>query len=671
MDFTLFDTVSKQHLDPLPSFHVETSSLLSEGEKCLIRGDFSGGMALFEKVALIAPEDSLSFFRQALSLMEFGSEEGKEKALFIACRKFKTSAILAPDHCATWHLWGNSLLQLGKKVNNQYFAQAVEKLEKALTLSEKSSGEPSGDIAWDLASAQYSVAQNSGEALDLHKALESFQKAAQVLESPSADFWKEYGIACGELAKKINDNPLRIKAISCFKQAISIAPAFYEGWSALATALFNLYEITHDEDHFSQANECYSSAAQIQPQNPLIWFKWAQSLFDSGSRTDDIKKVRSSVEKCLRAFACNPEDPEVIGLWGTSLCMLGHLTERLDLIVEGQNKISEAMQISPDSPELWHSLGISLKCLGLYFGDIDFYYQAIENLQKSVSTDRSDYRSWHQIAMCYSLIATSYGDEEALQLACRFFEKAIDLYPCSYYIFDYGVCLEKYGELVHQQRWLELSTQLMERALSMQKNAIYTHPDWLFHYACALDSLGDFFEETSYYQRAIEIFSHVMMIDPDYPKIHHRLALAYSHLGELNGEVENFYRAVHHLRLASKHDEDDDQIILDWAITLTSIAEHIRGIQDAEPFFRDAEHKLISSAKLGNVQAYYHLGCLYSLLGDNDKAMFFICKAEESSALPGLEELQQDEWLEGLRGTEEFRNFLAELEKKSHFQEDR
>ena len=150
------------------------------------------------------------------------------------------------------------------------------------------------------------------------------------------------------------------------------------------------------------------------------------------------------------------------------------------------------------------------------------------------------------------------------------------------------------------------------------------------------------------------------MVDPDFPHIHHRLAQAFCHLGELMGEIDFFYRAIHHLRLSLKQDEDNDAMILDWGIALINIAQNSPVLTDVEQLLQDAKQKLTLAAKLGNIQAYYQLSCLYSILHQYQQSMYFLIKADHFNALPPLEELLSDDWLEDLRSTSDFREFLAE-----------
>lgn len=648
-------------------------SLSRQGELCLLNADLQGGLQFFDQALKLDPENASLYLNQGLSLYEYGRNEGKEKALLIASKKFKMATVLSSDLFEAWHIWGASLSFLGKTYKeHHYFIEAEEKLRKAISYSESIPLDTLGELYWDYANVLASLAEHSKEALDWQMSIDSFQKASSYQEQLPADFWIDYGTSCQKLSSYINDIRLCIKAIHCFKHALSQnANAGHEGWKRLSHSLHYLYSYTHDEDHFTQANECFSAAAQLRPNEADLWHSWARFLLESGRNTQDSKKLRVALEKCQRAHECDSGNATILATWGETIALLGQMTERLDLLYEGQNKITEAQAIGEDNPYVWYSLGQCLNSFGNYFCDFDYHYQAIEKLQQGLSLDRTLHTHWHAIGMSYFFVGQLETDPDAIEKGLRFFTKALELQPNnSYYHFDYSNALSRMGEFRQDQSWLEMAVTEFERTLALQKNAIYIHPEWLFQYARSLDLLGDFYEEESYYTRALEILSQVLMVDPDFLGIHHQIALCFSHLGELNGELDNFYKALHYFRLASKHEEENDQVMLDLGLTLVNISQHTLDSAEAEACFRDAETKLTQAAKGGHLQAYYHLACLYSLLAQHEKAMHFILKADDFASLPSLEELLQDEWLESLRATSEFREFLLQLENRPNLQEE-
>ncbi|MBM3198010.1 MAG: hypothetical protein FJZ58_01985 [Chlamydiae bacterium] len=378
-----------------------------------------------------------------------------------------------------------------------------------------------------------------------------------------------------------------------------------------------------------------------------------------------------SIEKSRRVLSLCETSPKALACWGEALSFLGELSDQIDLIHEGQNKVLEALDQSGEDPLLWKAYGETYVSMGKYFEEPDYMYIAIEKFQQGLSIDRTQDTLWFAIGATYTEAGILLADPETLEKSLYFLSKAIDLRPRQgNYYFAQAVCLSLLGEYTHEEQPLESSIAQFEKALHFQKSAIYLHPEWLFQYAKALDLYAEFFDEESYYHRAIEIFSHVLMVDPDFPEVHYHLGLTHSHLGELTDNSDAFYKAVHFFKLALKHEEESDQILVDLGVTLINVAEHTFDPQEASSCFLEAESKLLQAAKTGNLQAYYQLACLASLLGDVERSLSFLYKAETFQALPAIEEMISDDWLEHTRSSASFATFLHYIERKNSIQEE-
>ena len=631
--------------------------LVSYGEMKLLQGYFAEATSAFDQAEEIAGKSDPSvYYRQGLAFFEYGSEEDKEQALLVANKKFKMANSLYPESVDILHAWGSALTLLGERMEeHHFFLSAKEKFEKALGYS----GE-SAELYWDYGIIWYHIGLHSGEAVDLQKAIKSYEQAIDTGESLPGEFWIDFGATALLLSTKVRDVRQIVKAVNCFKHAISFDDKSFESWASLAEALQLLYHHTHDEDHFTQANEAFSTAAKLSPGENEHWIDWASFLLTGARKNKDVKRLRACIEKCHRAYALEPQCGQTLAIWAEALALLGKETERLDLIYEAENKVQDSLDIDEDNPETWYSLGMCYHSFGTYFNDADYYHQAIEKFQEGLTIDRTCDYLWHAIGNTYSTIAALEEDVEIGLQSLKFFRKALEIQSSSSRHIDYARVLSQIGEYNHDEERLKEAQSHFEYALSLQKNAVYLHPDWLFSYACTLDLLGDFSEDEKLYTKAIEIFSHVLMVDPDFPQIHHRLSSAFSHLGELLGEVDHFYRAIHHLRLSLKHEEDNDLMILDWGVALVNISQYTPVLTDTPQLLHDAEQKLTLSAKLGNAAAYYQLACLYSLQKNLERSLYFLQKAAHYQALPPLEELLCDDWLDNLRETSEFQGFLAE-----------
>lgn len=633
--------------------------LLREGKKKLNQGN-SEGLKLFTLASNIDPKNPNVFFEQGIALFRLGRENKVRKTLLLANKKFKMATKIDPGMATAWAAWGKSLFSLGTiSKEHHYFLSAKEKYEKAISLFNDKHDMCLSQTCWDFGQVLFQIASHSGESSDLYDALDAHSKAASHNDDLPATFWEDFGVVSLKLGEQINDIRLYLKSINCHKNAIAKSVSSFRSWYLLAHSLSKLYSLTHDEDHFCQANECYTNAAKLHPQNETMWHSWASLLLDSGIRLSDAKRLHSCIEKCHRAHACKQDQIKVMETWSIALATLGTISDRLDLIFEANNKVMEAIERFSETPELLHAEGRVQFAFGKYYKDHDYYYQAIEKFQAGLSIDRSVPYLWHHLGLTYSLLAEEEHDPTLHERAGKFFLKAISLTCNSSYYYDYAYSLFKLAETGQNRGILEQSLLHFEQAFSLQKNVVYLHPNWLYQYAMALDLMGDLTDEDQYYVKSIEILKRVLMLDPDYPDIHYKIAYVYSHLGELVENPEVYEKASSHYKIAYQANEENELLILDWALSLINLAQITPDASLRDQNLREAEYKLIQSAKLGNVEAYYHLACLYSITTQFERAMYFLEKAEAYDSIPAIDDLLNDDWLENLRNTEIFQNFIS------------
>jgi tetratricopeptide (TPR) repeat protein len=636
--------------------------LQRQGEKKLLQGE-PKGIALFELAAQFDSQNPIMFYEQGVALFEYGREVKVKKYLLLANKSFKEATRLDPNYFVAWQAWGKSLSLLGNLFNEHHFyLSAKTKYEKALIVKESVKNDLLSDFYWQYASVMEKIGDHSKEIFDLNIALEAYSVVLAYSEEMPIKFWQDFGNLCLKLASQVNDINLYMKAINCFRNGINRSTSNSESWHYLGIALSQLYEITFDEDHFCQANECFTNAAKLHPQNTPIWKDWAKLLSHSGKRLNDAKRLHSCIEKCHKAYSCNRKDVDTLIIWSEALSHLGLITERLDLIFEGNNKAVEAEDRFTLSPEIYYAFGMNLFALGKYHSDIDYYYQAIEKFQEGLSMCRTSHKLWFHLAYTYAVVAEIESDFSLYERSCKFYQKALYLNPQSSYYYEYGCILLKLAEANHDRTYLELALSNFEEAFNLQKNAVYLRPEWLYQYALALDLKGDVSDEEKFYVKALEILKRVLMLDPEFPDIHYKIALIYSHLGELIEEGQAHERAIAHYKIAYQKNEENDTLLLDWALTLINLAQITPQTEEREQLWKEAEYKFIQAAKLGNTEVSYHLACLYSLMMHYEKAIYHLERAEFFDALPPLDEVLEDEWLENLRQTEVFRSFINHLQ---------
>lgn len=658
----------------------ETSRLLADSlceraQLYLLHRDFLQAEELFDAARKIDATNPQLFYSQGLSLFEYGSSEKSKSALIQASRCFKVALKLKTDFFEASLALSSTLYELGEQTGEyHYFLSAKDRIETlgkildpALTSDQKC------DFFWQKALILYVIAKRTQETLDFSQATQAFEQALECKNPMPFEFWISYGICYQEFANKLDDGNSIFKAIHCFKSALALAHQDFTAWVHLAKAFLKLYELLEDEDYFKQASEALNIASQINPGSFEIWFLWAEALSKAGRKNKDTKRLKESLEKCFKAASLAPQNHYCLTcLFAETLSLLGCLTERLDLIYDAQTKLEQIEKENPDLEALFLAQYTCYIALGRYFQDVDYFYQAIEKLQEGLSLDRTLHYNWYLMGNTY--LEISYLDEDLAhhEKAVKFLEKAVELKNKGAYLFDYAQALARLGEFSDNKTLIQEALEQYEKAFSLLKNPLYTHVNELFKYAKTLLLIGSFYEEEFFYIRAIETFSHVQLMDPDYPTIHYHLALTRSQLADLTGELEHFYKAIQHFRQASTREEDNEELLLDWACCLMNLAEHGgHNSDEMDLLMKEAEVKLTQAIKLGNMQGYYLYACWHALKGDEPMAYFFLEKAEKFHALPSSEELLNDDWLDNIQDRKPLEQIARRVQSQEHLQEEK
>ena len=609
----------------------------------------------------IQPFTEFDFWYRSGPAFSEGNKERVSK-LLTASRACKKAANLTPERSEVWAAWGCTLVRLGiTEDKHHFFLEAKEKFQRAFALGSELPREIMAKLHWEYGFLWTSLAKHSGEALDLRLAIQAFRSSLNDQPSPPLQFFNDYGNAYLQMGLLTNDSRHYHQAIDLLQKAKMLD----ESLISLAEVYSQLYINTVDEQIAQKGYECYELLSKKIPDDAEIWLGWAQLLTESARVNRDAKKHQLAIEKCVVAHRLDAKHPLIQAQWVESLSYLGALTNRLDLLIEAEQKILDATDAFSNDPDLWHAYGICLISFGHYYSDPDYYDYAIEKLQTGISIDRTHAELWHALALAHMHCANLTDDQELIDRSTRFYSFAIDLKPaCPSLLFDAANAWLLSCDLHDDSKDLQHAIDLYELLLQNQKETLLNHPEWLFQYATALEWLSDFTAEDQHCIRAIDLYLHILLIDPETTQIHFRIATCLARLGETSGESEYYYRAQQHFLFAVRQDEEDANVWLEWGLSHFSLAVHSIDLELKKQAMLDAEQKIARAGRLGNQYAYYHLACLYSVNDRFEEAMMFLRKAQHCSVLPPIEELIENEWLDNLRQTEMFAQFLSSLETK-------
>lgn len=642
---------------------VLASLFILRGEKQIAQGDKSAKES-FELAAQASPQNPQIFCRIGCA---YASNKLNFTCLKLAEEAFKRAleidAALIDAQLSLGSVY-NSLGSLNQEAN--YFHQADDIFAKALKSLPEEQEDKLAILYWYWGVSWHFIGILSGEAADYLTALDKFRKAAgKGLQEKY--FWCTYGDTLAELSSLLGKDDLLYEVIELYRNAIKQAFDFYEGWLKLGCTYQRLFDINFLDDEFIQASECFKMAIELNDNHSILWLKWAQLLASYGKFHRDEEALQESFIKFEKADACEPGQALIICCWAQVLLFYGASTENINKIQEAHQKILKCLELEPGLVDAWYYYGNCLIELGRYFGEKDYLLEAIEKFQYGLTLRKNEPLLWHGMALAHFALGDNGTETVWLEKASLYFGKVVEhshMQPRQFWN-DWGVTLMKLAELTNEKFYVEEALDKFSHAIG-DLNEQEVDPEWIYNYGCAWDFLGDFNEDIDCYEKAIIALTKALQLDPGYSHARYNLALAYAHLGETAMDVECFHKSIENFQVLISQDGEDEMGWNDYGVTLMHLAQLIydpsRPDQSIK-LYEVADSKLLHAAGLGCTQAYYNLACLYSLIGNYSLAMHFIEKAEAAGTLPPLDDLLQDEWLEGLRSTPSFRNYIAQFPK--------
>jgi len=426
----------------------------------------------------------------------------------------------------------------------------------------------------------------------------------------------------------------------------------------LSETLLELYLRVREDDTFNLALEKVSRFLQKAPEDQKLLHIRAELYREYGLRNKEIKFLQLAFDEFEKIVTLYPKDQKAKALSIATAAFAALFAEDIQKIMEAAYK---SQLLSEHTPVELYAKGICSLCYAIYASDLDELQRAIHFFQRSTSVDRTFDLGWHYLGISFFLFYEATEEDRFVILAIKFFQKALQQKMRAETYVQIAIATSRLFDIDEAVEHLEQAKVYFEIAFHIEKGSTFPPSDWVFEYASLLDQMGEVKEDEGLLTQAIEQFNRVLILDPATDDIHHRLALTLAHLADLTQDQNHFIRTICHFRLAHKSNPDHDFILLDWALTLINYAECIDDPDRKIAVMKEAEEKLMRSAKQGNSQAYYQIACFYSLNNHKDLAFEWMKKARQINALPPMQELLEDAWLENLRKTDEFHHFITFL----------
>ena len=546
--------------------------------------------------------------------------------------------------------------------------EAVDTWQQLLQSMEPSLQQPRALIRYGIARFWQKIGLFSQELCDYQQAIQVVNEGLQeAKETPC--LWAVLGELLMAVADLLNRPDLREESCNALARALELDRADSRLWLAKARCHAKLYMSGQSGDHLVQAEQAFKSAAALDDTCEDLWIEWGELRLLEGRLSRDLGVIGTAVEKLQHALNLSPHSARTLISLARAQALLGSRIEDWELLRQSEQHLQQAQRIDPQHPSLKYTYALLLLHMGQYHEDARYLQQALAVLDSWSATPTQEGEYWYIRAWILSTLAILTHDPSLMDDANQGFSRAAevsqgDTRP----LYDeWGCCLLKLAEWTQESRYVQAAVAKFERAVVGFENAGDSGPplEWLYDYGCALDFLGDYTDEPQHYEKAIQVLTHIVQHDPEFWPARYNLALAWAHLGELTAEVDCFYEAISGLEEITSHDAEDDHAWHELGVTLLDLALLTRdpGHPDRyESLMHQAESNLLQAAKLGHTPSLYSLAGLYSQLGAIDPAMHYLERARNAGTLPPASTLIHDDWLEQLRDTTAFQEFLLSLD---------
>ncbi len=517
---------------------------------------------------------------------------------------------------------------------------------------------------WDRASAWLTVAEQSQEFADLQRAVELFRLASRQKEIPPR-FFVSFGEAL-LLLSSFSGNPLYVReGLDILRTAIQSKEA--SAWVPFAEGHKLLYDLTGNREEFERADSVFQRAIIAVPEQTSLWLQWGLLFMESGWRCRQLSEIEVALEKftSLKMYDCT--SPLMRAHLGEGLALLGLFLDELKLIHDGKEQVMALLQTDhPDHSELLVAAGMIQLIEGLYFQDANYFAAAVDLFHRGLEQDSRNFRCSYALFQAYIAWGVTMQDSGRLIDACEAIERVATLRPfSSIYLIEWGMALVRLCQL--EEDSLEQQA-ICEEAIDKFRKAIDLRGDFEANYqlGSALDLLGEITGVEDYFEEAIEILTHLHFRMPDDLQITFHLAMALSHHGESTATVESLFEAERNFKEIIVKDSEDEEALRHLGYTQLLLSEQTYDAnhpEKSQEIRSEAEETLMRALSLGSSETNYHLACLYSLAGLTERALEYVKRADGAGVLPPEENLQHDHWIDNLRKTEAFVNFMEERKR--------
>jgi tetratricopeptide (TPR) repeat protein len=304
------------------------------------------------------------------------------------------------------------------------------------------------------------------------------------------------------------------QALESFEQAVALDPDFAKAWAELGSAHARFYYLQADpsDERVRLAKKAIDRAVELAPEAPEThlalghYYHWVE------------RDREQALERFTLAEQGLPNDAEVLQARGMLLQSMGRWAE-------AQQLLEQAVELSPRDT----SPAIDLAFLYEWTGE---YQRALNCSDRAIAVAPSpDFETWGHLAR-----ATIHWSWEGASPEAR---AALGQVPLEHDFAVWGWYWQEMfeGRPRHAMDWLESAPG------GWVRNKIVARPTPLLA-GIALEVMGEAERSQEAYESARWILEQALQKEPDDPRLHGSLGIAYAALGRKDEAIREGRRAV-------------------------------------------------------------------------------------------------------------------------------
>lgn len=256
------------------------------------------------------------------------------------------------------------------------------------------------------------------------------------------------------LAKTCKDEKKIDKAISYYRQALSINPQYIEAALDGGNMLYN-------EGDFEQAIAFYKKALDANQNIPEVHYNLGMSYMR-------LKRIKDAIETFKKVIELNPKHTRAYIQIATIY------SDRKDHET-ALNVLKNGLTANPDNAELLHHLGRAVRAMERYEESADLMRKALELNPRSATIMMDLANTLHML--------------DDFEHAFEYYKKALELKPDSVEaLYNLGFTLKKCGNMQQARTFFEHAIDIHTKALELRPN----YPAARFSRALSYLTLGNF-----------------------------------------------------------------------------------------------------------------------------------------------------------------------------------